>query len=346
MTKRKNLKGINPYILKPENTESTAIAVRPRIIAVCKAYNIAHFKVFNFLEARGYQNLNANSLLDANALQLVIQNFRSGKRGKIVNKFIDPKTTLDSKSTEDNSSKEIDLDKNKQPVLHLVHDIFKKSKQDLYLKGYQTLSSNFSDKEAINICSKMSSSFTRKLCKQLYDSKVNRKLILYQLHYIANKALRIFGSKILTFIYALRNLNFKNQTASEIQTYAKVIPDFPIISFDTGNTLFKISFFVKRREKEKKLRADIRLFAPTTYEEIGTIDEEGYIMGKLEKFKPQLTLFYQSTKSNDFKIFSGVETGNCEICGRELSHPVSLRIGIGPTCASNRQIDRMFYDFG
>lgn len=351
MAKKKKIKKQPPIFSIADNLTPKTIIARPRVIALCKAYNIADNTLLNFLKSKGYGHLNPNSLLDTQALKLIDQEFQSDKaakdkvRGKTTIEFINLKTTPSIKSQTNTQIKEAELKAYREPVLHLTYDIFNQPKQKISFKGYQTFTSNFNDNDAINVCSKMSSSFTRKLCKQLYNPKANQQLILYQIHHIANNALTIFGSKILTFIHGLRNLNFKNQTASEIQTYKKVIPDFPIISFDTANTSFKISFFVKQNKKDNKLKADVRLFAPKTYEEIGAIDEEGYVMSKLEKFKPQLTLFYQATKDSNFKIFSGVETGNCEICGRELSHPISLRIGIGPICASNKSIDKVLYNF-
>lgn len=284
-------------------------------------------------------------------MKLTQNQFQSDKfakdkvRGNMTIQFTNPKPSVPIQKTANTNNEDGGIKTYREPILHLTSNLFNKQKVQIALKGYQTIASVFQDNEAINICSKMSSSFTRQLCKQLHNPKSNRELILYRIHHIANKALSISGGKILTFIYGLRNLNFKNQTASEIRMYKKAIPDFPILSFETGNTAFKISFFVKHTNKGGKLKSDIRLFAPKTYEEIGTIDEEGYVMARLQKFKPQLTLFYQATKGNNFKVYSGVETGKCDICGRELSHPVSLRIGIGPICARNKQVDGTLYSF-
>ena len=102
---------------------------------------------------------------------------------------------------------------------------------------------------------------------------------------------------------------------------------------------------MKYNKKSKNLQPDIRLFSFKNHEEIGYIDEEGYVMTKLEKFKPQLNLFYEATRGQRFKIYSGVETGNCELCERLLTHPTSLRIGIGPICAKNNNIDTTLYSY-
>jgi len=345
MAKRKKIEKRNPSLSIPHNSTKNTIVTRPRVAAVCKVYNIAEETLFDFLKASGYGILNSNSLLDTQALKFIDQQFQSDKitkdrvRGNTTIDFINPKVDLNNKTSNTQQTKETGSRLYREPVLHLTNDIFNHIKQSIFLKGYKTLVSNFNDDEAINICSKMSSSLARRLCKQIYNPYSNKQLVLYQIHYIANKTLYIFGSKIMTFIYGLRNLNFKNQTADAIQTYKKVIPGFPILSFETNNTSFKISFFAKKNKGDDNLKPDIRLFTYKKFEEIGVIDEEGYIMSKLEKFKPQLTLFYQDMMNRNFEIYSGVETGRCEMCGRVLSHPASLRIGIGPTCASNKDLD-------
>ena len=68
-------------------------------------------------------------------------------------------------------------------------------------------------------------------------------------------------------------------------------------------------------------------------------------MTKLEKFTPQLTMFYEATEKGNFEISSGIESGKCDLCPRSLTHPTSLRIGIGPICARNHGIDRSLYRY-
>lgn len=92
------------------------------------------------------------------------------------------------------------------------------------------------------------------------------------------------------------------------------------------------------------LKADIRLYLEKTYEQIDFIDEEGYVLSKLTKFKPYLTLFYQATKNNNFRLYSGVEMRNCDICGRVLTHLVSLIVGLCPICAERTEMDYRFCD--
>lgn len=289
MAKKKKIKRQKPFIALPENSSQKSLVGSPRVSVLCKAYNISVDTLIDFLHSKGYRDLNLNSLLDENAIRPIQNQFQSDKfakdkvRGNTTIQFTNPKPSIPIQKTATINNEEGMAKTYREPILHLTSNLFNKQKVQVALEGYQTIASSFQDNEAINICSKMSSSFTRQLCKQLYNPISNHQLILYQIHHIANNALSIFGGKILTFIYGLRNLNFKNQTADEIQTYKKVIPSFPILSIKTSNTTFKISFFVKQTNRNGKLKSDIRLFAPKTYEQIGTIDEEGYVRAKLQK---------------------------------------------------------------
>jgi len=75
------------------------------------------------------------------------------------------------------------------------------------------------------------------------------------------------------------------------------------------------------------------------YHRIGFIDELGRVKLELTSFRPQLSLFINRVEDKNYEIFSGVETGVCEICKLPLSHPNSLLFGIGPVCAKKLNID-------
>ncbi len=330
----------------PENPVSQTFTNRPKVFALCKGYNISVETLLRFLDGNGYKELHINSLLNDDAVSLIDSVFKPDKllvdrvRGKTTLEFIGPKESIDIRHEKLNASLEEPF---RLKAMHLESNSFGQLKKKVTFRGYPALFSNFSDEEAIALCSRMSSSFARNLSRKVKDTKCDQQLIIYQLHYIANKAVAIFGSRILTFIHNLRKLNFKNQTAGEVSMYTDVIPDFPVIRLSTGANSYWLAFFAKTGKGSMSMDADIRLIATRTNEEIGTIDKNGFISGKLCKFKPQIVLLYEATKAGRFEIFSGVESGNCEICGRELTHPISMRIGMGPTCARIENLDRAIY---
>jgi hypothetical protein len=328
------------------------ITTRPRVMKICNIYNISFETLLAFLIQKGYGKIEPNELLDERVLALIKNEFNSDKiqkdniRGKTNLHFIKPKARekpFDLKIEYLNNSV---VNQIFEPKILLKNDLFNGEQIEINYKNFETIKSFFSDNDAIKLCKKMNSSYARSLSNRYQMPKENIPLIRYQIHYIANKALNIFGSKIITFILGLRNLKFKNTSALEIRNYQKVIPDFPIITLVTKEkTPFKISFFVKKSNKENKLKGDVRLFNSKTNSQIAYIDEKGYIFSKLNKFNPELSLFYEATTNNIFTIYAGIESGNCTICGRELTDPFSLRIGVGPSCAKQIGIDFSLYTF-
>ncbi len=326
-----------------------SISFRPRIGSICKLYNVGDSTLIEFLTEKGYENLNIHSSLSGDALKLIENEFIGFKdqkdkiRGKTEVNFIANKSIQNSVKL--TSEMQLGVYES-EPILLLKNNLFQKPQKKIRFPNLPELISNFTDNEAIDICSKMTSSFSRNLCSELNTSTSKRDLILYQLHFIANKALKIFGGNVLTFIHQLRKLRFKNRTANEIKTYKKVVPDFPILSFKYSHSdSLKISFFLK--QTKNGIRPDMRIFSSKTFDEIGHLDESGYIFTKLEKFRPQLSMFCSAQQKNQLELFAGVENGYCDLCGKELTHPNSLRIGLGPVCARNKKIDldSLLYDF-
>jgi hypothetical protein len=228
------------------------------------------------------------------------------------------------------------------PLLSLKTDFFKEKIGQINYNNYTTLETHFTNLQALNLCQKMTSPFTRNICRQYLKISSESTLYLYQLHYIANKALSLFGGKILSFILSLPEIDFKSHSAFEIRTYEKVIPEFPVLTFSTGIDKFKIAFFLKQRKGTKSLVPDFKVMHSRYATPIGHLDQEGYIWTKLAEFKPFLNLFYEASDKGRVKVFAGVMTGHCAICNKPLTDPISLRIGIGPTCANNIGAGRYF----
>lgn len=221
--------------------------------------------------------------------------------------------------------------------LFLRRDIFTKVISVISHAKFGSFRSHFTDSQAQEICAKMSSSFARSTANkwQATKDKNEKEELRYQLHYMADEALKVFGGKILTLIFELPKLKFKQKTAIEVKTYQNVRPDFPLINFIDNQSKFNVAFFTKQdRKKSNTISSDVRIYNKS-YEPIGSMTKEGYIQWKLSKFRPQLRLFLDGLKDKQYRIYSGVETGICDICDRTLTDPESLRIGIGPVCAKN-----------
>lgn len=307
-----------------------------RLKPFCIFFGIAYDKAFEYLKSKDFIEVRPNVTLLNYHKQWLLTKFRPDL-------YLNPPSFLNT-----SSPKFSEEENYKEQVLLLKYSLFSKVVNTIRYKSFAEINSFFTHDQAIRLCSKMSSSYARAVSKRASKliSESVENISIYEAHFIANKALSIFGNKMLTFIYMQRKLAFKNSTAIEVNTYSKVIPDFPLISFILDDkTKFRISFFVKRSKISGKLCPDIRMFSSKEKVEIGKIDCDGFILSKLTKFRPQLSLFYEKINLGQFEIFSGVEDGVCECCKLPLTHPTSLRIGLGPICAKNWNLDGKIYTF-
>nr|GEZ66304.1 hypothetical protein [Tanacetum cinerariifolium] len=211
----------------------------------------------------------------------------------------------------------------------------------------QTISTNFTDEQAIIICSKMSDSYARFVSAkyQQFSKHVQGGIYRYQLHYLANKSLAFYGGPILTFLMGLRALKFNTHSAYVVNfqrpdnNVSDISVDFPVLTFTTlRGEKYTLAFHLNHNASTSNIRKPIRIFKKGA--QVGFIDTKGFIadakgnlLRKLSSTDSSLLTFCSflaNSKSPAF--YSGVETGNCFICDRQLTDPISLRYGIGPIC--------------
>lgn len=350
----------NPPIEMPYPTLKSHVEkierLPPTLQNVARFFSSFPSEINRLLNRRGYASLTVDSLLSKTQFKWLSQNFRMDKVRKhnrienlnyVWTEFGDYPDPLPREAPINPAP--IPKPKPEQVrQIALTRDAFTSVVQNIEYPGLPVIYSYFQDIQARLICSRMCSSFARSIAGQHSRSSAedDKDILVYQLHAMSNKALQVFGGKILTLIYELPPLRFAQKTALEVTTYKKVRPDFPLISFSSEKQgQVNIAFFTKLHRDQKTLRPHVILFRHETYQTIGSIDELGHIRLQLEAFRPRLSLFIDQINEKKFKIYSGVQTGICDICKRPLSEPLSLRIGIGPVCAKKIGLDRSVYDY-
>ncbi|MBJ6146313.1 DUF6011 domain-containing protein [Hymenobacter sp. BT559] len=210
-----------------------------------------------------------------------------------------------------------------------------------------TVHTKFTDNQAANICGKMADAYARNVALKYPEvaHQVQGSIYRYQLHYLANKALAIYGGAVLTFLAGLRPLKFNNTSAYSIKRFVPVQNvlatevDFPTLTFQSiGGNEFTLAFHLAMAGS--KGRRPVQIFRNRI--KVGSIgfrgeafDASGNALTKVMAVKPSLLIFCDYLKSSKNPAFySGVETGSCFVCGRLLTDPRSIRYGIGPTCLS------------
>src|SRR5690606_35851832 len=123
----------------------------------------------------------------------------------------------------------------------LENNLFKKQKEVVQYKNFHALTTFFTDIQAKTICSKMSNRRIRSFAQSFLEetSTIDKKLLRYQIHFLANKALQFYGGKILTFIYNLKKWPARTKPEevltpylNDIDSYSSSFPQLTLTSIE------------------------------------------------------------------------------------------------------------------
>ena len=205
--------------------------------------------------------------------------------------------------------------------------------------------SQFNDFQAFHICKGIRDKhalYTKYLKNSISDEDI------FIAHKTAMEALKKYGKDKINLLFSLPELPFKSDNFKRLFSTLdkrKNQNENQIVRLQIKNhkdefEVYEVSFVVQ--DSLKKIN-EIRIRNTTKNIEIADISREGKVLpkenniaGKNKNITPVLQFFYSITMSDENlkqAILSyGIATGNCSICGRELTNPLSKIKGIGPTC--------------
>lgn len=216
--------------------------------------------------------------------------------------------------------------------------------RSLILNGLE-IKTIFSDFEAFSICLGAENKSMKKIAKVYFDG-ISTSQNKIEAHKFAMAALEKYGSDFLSYAISLPPLTFKNinveKIFSEMENKRKITKN-PMIRITYFNEVNKVkeklslSFFKEKIDNELKFDTN-RIILKNKYrnQQILEITKKGELNIKDSSFQiiPVLSLFISfSENPKKYIINYGLETGECSICGRELSDYESVKRGIGPICS-------------
>jgi Family of unknown function (DUF6011) len=206
---------------------------------------------------------------------------------------------------------------------------------------YGELQSYFTDIEAKKICFKLNNKRIRKISElfQPNNYEDNQDDIRYQLHYLANKALDIYGGQILTFIYDLPQwYNAKRDTVImqmdnfDLHNSSPRFPNLYLQSNSNSSKQYEISF---KKVYERPIYSSVAFtFRNKETKKEVDINYSGEIVENVTEIEPIILLFKEII-NGEVVLASGYDEGYCDKCGRELTDYYSILYGRGPTCRLN-----------
>jgi len=203
----------------------------------------------------------------------------------------------------------------------------------------------FNDFEAYSICRGISIPRAMKIAKDYFGGQIDDTCI--EAHEFAMTAYKKYGFEMLNFALRFPPLPFLAFDArtlfTELDRKAKEI-GLPIIRVAYSNEFGKpekleLKFYVEREsEKTRVYKNVIEIRNKTTNSKIASISRQGRLVPAegSRNIIPIIQLFIRySSDLSKLQINYGLETGECSICARELTDPLSIKRGIGPSCYKN-----------
>lgn len=210
----------------------------------------------------------------------------------------------------------------------------------------QKIDSIFNDFEASSICLGLTDRHAKHIARK-YFNKTAANTDLVELHKIAMNTYKKYGSDMIVFVLTLPPLPFKVKNFQNIFTELDRMStkqSFPVMRFSFKNqegkkekinfTFYSNGIVDKKREPNKDI---ITIKNRTTGKSIMRITRSGIVLPtqNAKNIIPILDLYYNVSNNPKKAIINyGLETGECSICGRELTDKASIKRGVGPVCAS------------
>jgi hypothetical protein len=205
----------------------------------------------------------------------------------------------------------------------------------------KTIFSNF---EAFSICSGIEDPHSRHIARAFLKGKELSDKDIYEAHYTAMGAYKKYGSKLLSYFISLPPLPFKTLNASQIFNVLdkrRIKQDFPILrislrNFRNQTEKIHITYFAEKVDNIRKRNDNVLTVKnASTGQTLMRLSRDGIVIPEknARQIVPVLQVFIRFSKDTKKAILNyGLETGECSICGRELTDSTSIRIGVGPIC--------------
>mgnify|MGYP000037535516 CR=1 FL=1 len=319
------------------------------LIKAAKELNIGVSTIVDYLLSKGYsvERKATFKLTDEMYEDLKLNyNFSTSKKVDLYknpNDKINP-IKADPKLEEDKIKHEIEQSFDKDnpyeiDILSLTKNgiDFEKRKIERKKIGNEFIDTIFSDIEAFSICLGAEENKLRNIANDFFKGEIPSDSNLILAHNSSMNAFQRYGAEYLALVLSLPKLPFKAVDAKQI------FSELDIRNKNTTNPAFRIiindkKYLIKFYEdlpnnfKSKEIAI---IQDKTSRETIFYLSRAGQILPNqnVKNIIPTLTLFLRiSTDPRTHILNYGLETGECSICGRKLTDPISIKKGIGPIC--------------
>ncbi|GEM_PF-2334967 len=313
-----------------------------RLTQIAKEQNIGVNTLIDYCERLGHSRATPHSKIDPQLESQIIA-LHKGKI-EVPEKFKNEEFQVSNTSELPNDFSLANPFEIEQQEIITEGDRFSKRQKRTLTFEESNVETVFSDFEAYSICMGLDNGHAKHLARNYFKTNKQIESEQFEAHSIAMSALDKYGGKTLTFIISLPPLPFKavnaTQIFSELDKRRKK-QDFPILRISFKNSKnqtekIQISYYAEKLDKGRKRNDNVLAIKNrSTGKQLMRVSRSGIVIpeGNAKQIVPVLQLFIRFSKDTKQTIINyGLETGECSICGRELTDSESIRIGIGPVC--------------
>jgi len=312
-----------------------------RLRQIGKELNIGVSTLIDYCERLGHTRVTTHSKIDSQLENQIIA-LHNGK--------IEIPKVIEKEEFHVSSTQELPDDFNlpnpfalEMKVSITEDDYSNRQKQTLSFQDSE-IETVFTDFEASSICLGLDNKHAKHLARNFFKEKEHLASERIEVHSIAMSALEKYGGKKLSFIISLPPLPFKavnaTQIFSELDKRRKK-QDFPILRITFKNDKnqiekIQISYYAEKTDKGRKRNDNVLTIKNrSTGQNLMLVSRNGIVIpeNNAKQIVPVLQVFMRFSMDTKQTLLNfGLETGECSICGRELTDSESIRIGIGPVC--------------
>ncbi|MEN9998846.1 MAG: hypothetical protein RI922_1836 [Bacteroidota bacterium] len=306
-----------------------------RLSQLLKQHNISEEKAEIYFKIMGQPFTSINKKLDEDE----------------INEFIQVHKSFGKKKVELVNNQKV-VYKDDYPEDFLNHNLFEKdinqiiegktefNKSEIHKLEFESeqIESFLTDFEAFSICNGLKNTLAKQICKLYFSGEFSHR-IQFEAHRLAIETIDKYGESLIHHLITLPKLPFNTKSAIPVFTQLekkKNLSDNPSFRLLFLNEKVQFSFYSVMVGETKIVFNNVILAkSKTNNQNLFLIGKNGKCLplSKDRNLGPMIQVFLSQTNNlTDAILHYGLQTGECSVCGRPLSDPESIRLGIGPVC--------------
>jgi hypothetical protein len=238
------------------------------------------------------------------------------------------------------------LNKFEKEVLQIVQGESDYLNRDLRMirMDENLVESRLTDFEAFSICRGLKDRWSKKMSVRYFSGDHDDELI-FLAHNRAIETIEKYGDILVLHLITLPSLPFQASSSHQIFSHLdqkKKITQDPIVRLWFEKEKIQFSFYRKPETTNGSYYPNVIVArSKSTNEDLFLLSRDGKCvpLSATRNIGPLIQTFISYSGALEEQIIHyGLQTGECSICGRPLSDPESLRIGIGPICREGMSI--------